>query len=71
MPTEIFTRKELDIRGARTSEGEFPEALELIRLKRKLMESLLTKMVGIDEVPQTIVDIEKSPSSYLKVVVMI
>ena len=65
----MITKKELDIRGSRTSAGEFPEALELIATKKVDMLKLLTKTVKLEEVPETIIDIEKNPGSYMKVVV--
>ena len=55
--------------GARTRAGEFPEALELIATKKVDMLKLLTKTVKLEEVPETIIDIEKNPGSYMKVVV--
>ncbi|MFI3208164.1 MAG: zinc-binding alcohol dehydrogenase family protein [Eubacteriales bacterium] len=70
LPTDIITKKEIDIRGARTSAGEFEEALELIRSKRVDMTKILTKTVNIEEVADTIIDIEKNPGDYMKVVVM-
>ena len=69
LPTDMITRKEIDIRGARTSAGEFPEALELIATKKVDMLKLLTKTIKLEEVPETIIDIEKNPGSYMKVVV--
>ena len=69
LPTDVITKKEVDIRGARTSAGEFQEALELIATKRVDMDQILTKTVTMDEAPATIVDIEKNPGNYMKVVV--
>lgn len=69
IPTDMITKKEVDIRGARTSAGEFEEALELIRSKRVDMMQILTKTVSVDEAPATLVDIEKNPGKYMKVVV--
>lgn len=69
LPTDIFTKKELDIRGARTSAGEFEEALEIIAGKKLPMDKILTKTVSIEDAPETIIDIEKNPGSYMKVVV--
>ena len=69
LPTDMITRKEIDLRGARTSAGEFPEALELIATKKVDMLKLLTKTVKLEEVPETIIDIEKNPGNYMKVVV--
>ena len=69
LPTDLITRKEIDIRGARTSAGEFEEALELIRTRKVDMTKLLTKTVTLEEAPETIRDIEKNPGNYMKLVV--
>lgn len=71
LPTDLITRKEIDIRGARTSAREFEEALELIHTRRVDMNKLLTKVISLDETPETIIDIEKNPGDYMKVVVRI
>ena len=71
LPTDVITKKEVDIRGARTSAGEFQEALELIATKRVDIDQILTKTVTMDEAPATIVDIEKNPGNYMKVVVRV
>ncbi len=70
IPTDMITKKEIDIRGARTSAGEFEEALKLIHEKRVDMTRLLTKTVSLAEAPETIIDIEKHPGNYMKVVVL-
>lgn len=69
LPTDVFTKKELDLRGGRNSAHEFEEALELIHTKRVDMEKLLTKTVPVEDAPATIIDIEKNPGNYMKVVV--
>lgn len=69
IPTDLITKKEVDIRGARTSAGEFEEALDLINSKRVDMMQVLTKTVSAKEAPATIIDIEKNPGKYMKVVV--
>ena len=69
LPTDIITKKELDVRGGRNSVHEFEEALELIQSKRVDMPKMLTKTVTPDEAPATIIDIEKNPGNYMKVVV--
>ncbi|MEM1483311.1 zinc-binding alcohol dehydrogenase family protein [Oscillospiraceae bacterium PP1C4] len=71
IPTDMITRKEVDIRGARTSAGEFEEAIDLIYNGRVDVRAILTKVVSIDEAPDTIRDIEKNPGSYLKVNVIV
>ena len=69
IPTDVITRKEIDIRGARTSAGEFEEAIELIYTKKVDVAKILTKTIGLEEAPETIRDIEKNPGNYMKVVV--
>jgi threonine dehydrogenase-like Zn-dependent dehydrogenase len=69
LPTGVVTRKELDIRGARTSAGEFEEALRLIRTGEVDMPRILSGTVSVDEAPETIRDIERNPGKYMKVVV--
>ena len=70
IPTDMITRKEIDIRGARTSAGEFEEAVELIYSQKVDVRKILTKVVSVDEVPDIIRSIEKSPENYLKVNVL-
>ena len=70
LPTDVITRKEIDIRGARTSAGEFEEALELISTGRVNVRAILTKLVSIDEAPEVLRDISEHPGNYLKVNVM-
>ena len=69
IPTDMITRKEIDIRGARTSAGEFEEALALIHDKKIPMEQVVTKVVPIDEAADVLRDIEAHPADYLKVIV--
>lgn len=71
IPTDIITKKECDIRGARTSAGEFEEAIDLIYNKKVDIQKILTKTISIDEAADTIIDIEKNPGNYMKVVVMV
>ena len=71
LPTDMITRKEIDIRGARTSAGEFEEALELLHTgKVKLMDTV-TKIIPMEEAPATIIDNEKNPGDYIKVIVKV
>ena len=67
LPTDVITKKELDIRGARTSAGEFDEAVDLIYTGKVDIRRILTKTVTVDEAPDVIRDIEKNPGNYLKV----
>lgn len=67
MPTALFTKKELTIRGSRNSVGQFPESLRLIAEGKVNVEALLTKTVSMDETPATVADIAEHPDKYLKV----
>ena len=69
LPTDLITKKELDLRGGRNSVGKFEEALELINTKRVDMLKMLTKTVSAEQAPETIIDIEKNPGNYMKVIV--
>ena len=71
IPTDMITRKEVDIRGARTSAGEFPEAIDLIYHNKVDVRRILTKVISIDEAPETIRDIEKNPGNYMKVNILL
>ena len=71
LPTDLFTKKEIDIRGARTSAGEFEEAIELICSGKVDVARILTKTITLDEAPETVIDIEKNPGNYMKVVVKV
>lgn len=68
-PTDVITKKEIDIRGARTSAKEFAEAFELMASGRVKMPALLTREISLSEAPETIRDIDKHPGDYMKVVV--
>lgn len=70
IPTAMITKKEVDIRGARTSANEFEEAIQMIHSGTIDVRKILTKVIEIDEAPETIIDIEKNPGNYMKVNVM-
>lgn len=71
LPTDVITRKELDILGGRNSVGEFEEAIRLIYTREVDVTKILTKTINMDQVPETIKDIEKNPGNYMKVVVIL
>ena len=68
LQTEVITRKELDVRGARTSAGEFEEALDLIASGKVNVRGILTRVVPAQELAQAVRDVEQHPGDYLKVV---
>lgn len=68
LPTDVITRKEVDIRGSRTSVHEFAEAIDLIYQGYVDVRSILTDVVTLEKIPEMITEIEKNPDQYLKVV---
>lgn len=68
LPTEVITRKELDVRGARTSVGNFEEAIDLIYRDILPVDSIITESVDIQEIPRMIKELDQHPEQYLKVI---
>lgn len=71
IPTDLITRKEIDILGARTSSNEFEEAIELIHTGKVDVRRILTKTISMEEVPASITDIERNSGDYMKVNVIL
>ncbi len=67
LPTDIITKKELDIIGARTSAGEFEEALDLMMLGRVDAKAVLSKVITFEEIPEMVKELSEHPDRYLKV----
>lgn len=71
LPTDIITKKELDVLGARTSVKEFEEAIDLILSRKVDMNTIHTHTVSLEEVPGIIKDMHLNPSKYLKVIALL
>lgn len=71
LPTDLFTKKELNVVGSRNSVGMFAESLRLIAAKQVDAAPLITKTVSIDQAPAVVADIAKNPGNYMKVIVTI
>ena len=67
LPTDMITRKEVDILGARTSAGEFDEAVRLIATGQVDAEAVLSHVIDFNGIPETVRDISQHPEKYLKV----
>jgi threonine dehydrogenase-like Zn-dependent dehydrogenase len=63
----VITRKEVDVRGGRTSVREFEEAINLIYSGKIAVNRILTQVIAFQEIPHLIRKIGKHPGSYLKV----
>lgn len=64
-------QKEIDICPSRNSCGKFPEAIGLIHQGALPIHKMLTKVIELDQVEQTIQDMMVHPGDYLKVVTKI
>lgn len=67
LPTGLFTKKEIDIRGSRTSAGEFEEALKLISEGTIDVTPIISKVVNLEQIPDAIKELSENPEKYLKI----
>ncbi|MDY0093520.1 MAG: alcohol dehydrogenase catalytic domain-containing protein [Candidatus Vecturithrix sp.] len=68
LPTFLFTKKELDVRGSRNSVGEFPLAIELLASDRINVDTLISKVIAFDDIPEYVRLIAEHPADYIKVI---
>lgn len=68
LPTDVITRKELDIVGCRTSAGEFDEALELLYSGKVDGGAIISKVISLSQVPAYLTELSDHPDRYLKLV---
>jgi threonine dehydrogenase-like Zn-dependent dehydrogenase len=66
LTTTLFTKKELDVMGSRTSLCDFPENIGLIAGGRIDVASLVTRTVSFEEVPAAVRAIAASPEKFMK-----
>ncbi|MFA2151512.1 alcohol dehydrogenase, partial [Escherichia coli] len=62
-----ITFKELDLRGSRTSAGEFEEALQMLSTLNINPADIVSKVVTIDEVPEAVKELDQFPERHLKI----
>ncbi len=60
--------KELDVRGSRNSVGEFPLAIELLASDRVNVDTLISKVIAFDDIPEYVRLIAEHPADYIKVI---
>lgn len=69
--TSLITRKELDIRGARTGvQTEFEEVIDLISTGKVNVKSIITKVVELDKLAEAVEAQSDHPEDYLKIVTL-
>ncbi len=66
----LFTRKELDVRGSRNSAKEFPVAINLIAGKQVDVMPVVSKCAPIEEMAGYLKLQSDNPSDYMKIVAM-
>lgn len=69
--TVRMTQKEIDILPSRNSNAKFPEAIKLVNEGKIPTDAIITKLIKLEEVEDTIRDMIQNPSDYLKVIVEI
>lgn len=69
--TVRMTQKEIDILPSRNSNAKFPEAIRLVNEGKVPTDAIITKIIKLEEVEDTIKDMIQNPSDYLKVIVEI
>lgn len=69
--TVRLTQKEIDVCPSRNSTAKFPEAIKMVNEGDIPADKIITKVIELDQVEETIKDMIQSPSDYLKVVVNI
>lgn len=67
LPTDLITKKELDIVGARTSAGEFEEAIALMVGGKVNAQAVLSKVITFDDIPGMVAEQSDYPDRYLKI----
>ena len=68
LPTNLITKKELQIRGSRNGAGEFEEAIDLIYTGKVPAEKIISKVVPYNQLPHMLGELDQHPGDYLKVV---
>lgn len=71
LPTDMITKKELDVLGSRNSAGEFEEAIRLIAEGKVDVRAVLSKTVSIDEAPAHVEALSAHPERWLKINVVL
>ncbi|EBP7541797.1 alcohol dehydrogenase, partial [Salmonella enterica] len=57
----------LDLRGSRTSAGEFDEALRMLSTLEINPQDVVSKVVNLDEIPDAVKELDRYPERYLKI----
>jgi len=61
----------LDVRGSRTSAGEFDEALKLISEGIVDVKPIISKVIRLEEVPNAVKELSEHPERNLKIIAIL
>lgn len=71
LPTAVITRRELQIRGSRTGvTKEFEEVIQMVQSGELNIRQIISSIVGFDEIPQAIQNLDERPGDDLKVIAL-
>ncbi|EAZ79346.2 zinc-binding alcohol dehydrogenase family protein [Algoriphagus machipongonensis] len=67
--TSLFVQKEIEILGSRNCLGDFPIVIQYLESGRFPVDEVVSKIVSIDEAPQTMIDWDANPVGITKIMI--
>ena len=69
--TSLFVQKEIEILGSRNCVGksDFPEVLSYLEAKKFPVEDVISKVISIDEAPETLKSWAENPQGIIKIMI--
>ncbi|WP_296702140.1 zinc-binding alcohol dehydrogenase family protein [Algoriphagus sp.] len=67
--TSLFVQKEIEILGSRNCLGDFPTVIKYLEEGKFPVDEVISKVVTIDEAPQTMIDWDANPVGITKIMI--
>lgn len=67
--TSLFVQKEIEILGSRNCLGDFPTVIKYLEAGKFPVDDVISKVVTIDEAPQTMIDWDANPVGITKIMI--
>jgi threonine dehydrogenase-like Zn-dependent dehydrogenase len=67
--TSLFVQKEIEILGSRNCLGDFPTVIKYLEAGKFPVDDVISKVVTIDEAPQTMIDWDTNPVGITKIMI--
>jgi L-galactonate 5-dehydrogenase len=67
--TSLFVQKEIEILGSRNCLGDFPTVISYLESGKFPVDDVISKVVTIDEAPQTMIDWDANPVGITKIMI--